>query len=180
MLKRDRGENPSICCRWLNCEGCSIFHLSSLFFPWVNDYLQKRVRLYLPKEKICSEYRNSTDTWGDIGLLFIVDIFHIKDETAANWNCSPPAKPYGIRKTPLLLALSSCQSRHSPFFLHFIINVLTRIYNVEARIHLFPVTKHYTDWEDWRRSELKLGLWRMILLGKDPNPSFLPAMWYSG
>lgn len=47
-------------------------------------------------------------------------------------NCSPQAKPHGIIKKHILLALSSCQHRHSPFFLHFIIDILTRMYNEEA------------------------------------------------
>lgn len=149
-------------------------------FPWVNDYLQKRVSLYLLKEQIWSEYQNTTDTWRDIGLLFIVDISTLRWKQLPIQNCSPQAKPDGIIKTHILLPLSSCQLWGSPFFLHFIINVLTRIYNVEAGVHLFPVTRHHTDWEDRGKSELKLGLWRTILPGKDPNPSFLWATWYSG
>lgn len=58
--------------------------------------------------------------------------FHNKMKQMPVQNCSSHAKPHGIIKKHPLLALSSCQRWHSPFFLHFIVDILTGIYHVET------------------------------------------------
>ena len=88
-------------------------------------------------------------------------------------NCSPQAKPLGIIKRHILLALSSCRYQHSPFFSHFIIDVLTRIYNVEAAGEFTcSLSQNTTPIEKIGKSEERLGLWRMIFAWRRPKLAF--------
>ena len=118
---------------WLNYTASQFFILATSHFPlgqWLlvenseSIFAQGKNLIWIP------EYHSYMwRCWSPVyGCCF-----HIKMKQLPIQKCSPQAKPLGIIKRHILLAVSSCQHQHSPFFLHFIIDILARIYNMEAR-----------------------------------------------
>lgn len=170
MLKRHRKKYPLICCFWLNYEAAHflLFTSATIIFPRVNDSLWRTVSLYLPKEKMWSEYQNAIDTCRDIGLLFIVDISTLRWNRGRFQIADPQAKLHGIIKKHTLPALSAAGTdlHLSPCTLLWMFWSGFIVWSQEGNSPV-PCHRHHTDAAGRGKSERKLGLRRMAMPGKN-------------